>query len=230
MLSQVSNHTFIGKALSSTSVVLDLGANRGDFAHAIVNEFGCRCYAVEANPALCELIKPDSRIVLFNYAVASTSGVIPFYVSASNEASSIVKGSRPDVLRAIDVQAISLPDLLLLAGVECVDLIKFDIEGAEIEVLDSCSDEFLRGVAQLSIEFHDFCGLTNPAVVQRVVSRLQALGFFVIKIWRHAYGDTLFINRRLTPVSLSECVRARYITRNWWGLKRVIRRDIMRMR
>jgi hypothetical protein len=134
----------------------------------------------------------------------------------------------------IEVQAVSLQEFLQIARLNHVDLIKFDIEGSEIQVLESCSDEFLRRVPQLTIEFHDFLSLSNPsrtprAAVERAVYRLQKLGFFVVKMWRRAYGDTLFINRRLTSARLVECLAARYITRNWWGLKRIISRSMMGM-
>jgi FkbM family methyltransferase len=233
LLSQISGHTVWAKGLSSTSVVLDLGANLGRFSHGIVNQFQCRCYAVEANPALCQRIEPDPRIVVFNLAVASTSGTIPLYLSTSCVSSSILGGPQRNFMGTIEVQAVSLHELLQSAGLDHVDLIKFDIEGAEIQVLESCSDEFLRRVPQLTIEFHDFLGLNRPsrtprAVVERAVCRLQDLGFFAIKMWRRAYGDTLFINRRLTSASLVECLEARYITRNWWGLKRIISRNIYR--
>jgi len=227
LLSQISCHTFFGKDLSPESVVLDLGANLGSFSRAIADQFGCRCYAVEANPALCQQIWPDPRISVFNLAVAGTSGMTPFYLSASCEASSILTGIRREVVGTLEVRAESLQEFVQLARLERVDLIKIDIEGAEIGVLESCSDEFLSSVPQFTIEFHDFCGLVPRAVVERSVERLQDLGFFPIKIWRHAYGDTLFINRKLTSVTLPERLAARYVSRNWWGLKRVISRELL---
>ncbi len=225
-LSQISSHTFFAKDLTSTSVVLDLGANLGDFSSAIVKQYGCRCCAIEANPALCQKIKPNPRIEVHNLAVAGRSGPITLYLSASCDASSILTGGRRTVGKT-EVQAVSLDELFRLAGIDQVDLIKMDIEGAEIEVLESCSDELLSKVPQLTIEFHDFCGLTPRPAVERSVRRLRSLGFFPIKIWRGAYGDTLFINRKLSSVTFIECLLARYVTRNWWGLKRVVSREIL---
>jgi FkbM family methyltransferase len=146
LLSQIPEHTVWAKGLSSTSVVLDLGANLGRFSHGIINQYQCRCYAVEANPALCQRIDPDPRIVVFNLAVAGASGTIPFYLSTGSECSSILSGPRPDIMGTIEVQALSLHELFQVAGLDHVDLIKFDIEGAEIQVLESCSDEFLKRV------------------------------------------------------------------------------------
>jgi hypothetical protein len=46
-----------------------------------------------------------------------------------------------------------------------------DIEGAEIEVIDSLDDDLIEGVGQWTIEFHDFMGLTSVSDVERCVER-----------------------------------------------------------
>ena len=60
-------------------------------------------------------------------------------------------------------------------------MVKVDIEGSEIEVLDSCSDEFLKTIAQLTLELHDFTGQVSKAQPRVLEERLRRLGFFVIK-------------------------------------------------
>jgi hypothetical protein len=85
-------------------------------------------------------------------------------------------------------------------------------------------DELLRSISQLTIEFHDYQGITTLDVIERITKRLENLGFFSIRMWRHGYGDTLFVNRQLASVSYLECVLVKYVIRNQWGLKRVFSR------
>ena len=67
------------------------------------------------------------------------------------------------------VEAVSVPDLLLAFGWDRVDLLKMDIEGAELEVLSHGAEEWLARVGILAIEFHFqrigcwelFCRLTE---------------------------------------------------------------------
>lgn len=47
-LSNLKTHTIYSKILGSDSLVIDLGANVGQFSEAITREFNCRCYAIEA--------------------------------------------------------------------------------------------------------------------------------------------------------------------------------------
>jgi FkbM family methyltransferase len=223
LLRQLNGHTVLAAELSERSVVVDLGANIGRFSHEILDVFACRCHAVEANPALCDRLERHPLLSVYNFAIANRSGKIQLNLSSNLEASSVLRPS-DDLQESIAVPAITLADFFALAQLDRVDLIKFDIEGSEIDVLDSCSDQFLQSVPQLTIEFHDFLGLTPVSTVERVVGRLQDLGFFPIKIWRHAWGDTLFINRQLASATLVQLWYARFVTRNWWGLQRVVRR------
>ena len=148
----------------------------------------------------------------------------PFYISSNPEASSILTSTISEPKYAIEIDAFRLEEIINRIEVSSLDMIQFDIEGAEIEVLDSCSDDLLKSIGQLTIEFHDFIGMTSVATIERVIARLEALGFYTIKMWRHAYGDTLFINRKLTSAKHLELAWSRHITRNWWGLKRVTMR------
>lgn len=223
-LKQIEEHTVWPQALSPDSVVLDLGANLGNFSHGMVAQFNCRCYAAEPNPDMFKRIPHHPRLSAYNLAIAAKSGRVRLQVSGNPEASSILEIPASDLSGTVEVDAVSLEGFLKIAGVEHVDLVKFDIEGAEIAVLDSCSDELLAGIGQVTVEFHDFMNLTPVSTVHRVVRRLEGLGFWSIKMWRHAWGDTLFVNRRLTSANLLKLAWSRYATRNWWGLKRVVAR------
>jgi hypothetical protein len=64
------------------------------------------------------------------------------------------------------------------------------------------------------------------ATVKRVVGRLEGLGFYPIKMGRHAWGDTLFVNRRFRSANPFTLAWSRHVTRNWWGLKRIFRRAV----
>src|SRR5688572_21861845 len=70
LLNEINGHTLIGSELSDRSVVIDLGAHRGAFAHGVMNAFGCRCIAVEANPMLATEIPVHPRLSVHNLAIA----------------------------------------------------------------------------------------------------------------------------------------------------------------
>ena len=220
----IEDHTFLSNNLSPQSVVLDLGANRGRFSREIIKRFQCRCFAIEANPELCRAIDPQSPLTVRNLAMAGVSGLASLHIGSNCESSTIVGEARPSTIRTVEVRTATLEELVEQEGLDNIHLIKMDIEGAEIAMLDACSDEFLMRIPQMTIEFHDFQKLTPRPVVEKVIARLRKLGFFYISWWRNAYGDTLFINRRLCSASYAECLWAKYVVRNWRGLRRVAAR------
>jgi hypothetical protein len=63
--------------------------------------------------------------------------------------------------------------------------LKVDIEGDEIAMLAACPDEVINRIMQISIEFHDFCGITSKKDVDKTLVRLHQLGFglFACRAW-----------------------------------------------
>ena len=69
----------------------------------------------------------------------------------------------------------TLDDLVQNAGLERIDLLKMDIEGAEYPVLLSTAPETLARVRCLVLEYHEFeAAAWRPAML---VEHLQAQGF-----------------------------------------------------
>jgi FkbM family methyltransferase len=213
-------HTLAPQFLGSHSKVLDLGANYGMFARAVTKRFGCKCVAVEPSPEPFQSIVPTADICTMQIAVADKPGIMNFKISDNSLASSLDEGG------SIAVKVESLPNLVNKLGWDRVDLLKVDIEGSEIGMLSACEDDFLsKKIAQISIEFHDFCGITKPETVKDVIARFNKIGFASIRMSRIGHQDTLLINTKLLPsVSKFDIMIARFVTRNWFGFKRVIGR------
>jgi len=225
-LTQVNDHTFMRQLVSRDSIVIDLGANHGGFSHTMANNFKCKCIAIEPNPALCKTIKPHALITVKNVAVAATSGILPFHVCKNDEASSLIRTDNNDAIETIQVPSITLRALLAQLNIESVDLLKMDIEGAEIDVLNECPDDLLCRVKQITVEFHDFNGLISRESAVGVIDRLHQLGFHVFPMWMRSHGDTLFVNRSITKLGNFDRIWSRRVVRNWWWTKRFIKRKL----
>jgi len=227
MIETIHWHTLHPRYLSPESAVLDLGANHGQFAQAIADRFGCHCVAVEPSPGPFATIPITPLITKLPAAVGDKSGVMPFNVSSDSVASSLLDVATRT--NTIDVSVFSLPDLLDHLGWPRVDLLKVDIEGAEIGMLAACPDEVLGRVAQISIEFHDFCGITPAEDVCGTLERLHSLGFFSVRMSRVGHQDTWLFNRRLLDVGTLELLYIRHVVRNMKGLRRVLERQFKRV-
>jgi FkbM family methyltransferase len=226
MIETIHDHTVHPRYLGSQSHVLDLGANYGLFAKAVTARFGCRCIAVEPSPEPFAAIVETSLISKVQAAAASKSGRVPFHIAPDSVFSSLYRTS--EVIRVIEVPAISFPDLFDLVGVSPLDLLKMDIEGAEIELLNTCPPSVLQQIRQISVEFHDHCDLTPASEVRSTLARLHRLGFFSVRMSRNGHHDTWPINRNLCDISTAELKFIEYVAPTWMGIRRVARRQLKR--
>jgi FkbM family methyltransferase len=221
-------HTFHPRFINSDSVILDLGANLGRFSHSMIKRFGCRCYAVEASPDIYDRIEPNNLLHTFNFAVCNTNGIVRFNISENSEGSSIIYSNGVRFIRHIEIRGKHLEGFVNEIGLSRIDLLKFDIEGAEIKVIDSCSDDFFKNkVSQMTIEFHDFCDITKTQEIKRIFSRFNEIGFFSVRMSKNSYQDTFFLNQKLCYISPLECLWLRYFVRNWTGLMRILNRTFL---
>ncbi len=193
----IRGHTFYSKKLLPTSTVVDLGANLGEFSKRIAMKYGCKIIAVEASPELFEEINETPLIRKFNYAVAGSDGFVTFYESRHTSAGNIIGPKSNSTGNTFEVESRKLSSLIAELGLKEIDLLKIDIEGAEIQLFDNIKDYDLMCIKQLSIEFHDSVSIPNVSTedVQRVINKLKSSGFYGIALGNKNV-DWLFINKK----------------------------------
>jgi FkbM family methyltransferase len=139
--------------------VFDLGANIGIFSVQQALR-GTRVYAFEPNPAcharLSKTITENalsSRVSLFNCAVGAGQGTAILQVGRSTLGGTI----RADLLgargSALPVRVTSLDRIVPPLGIARIDLLKMDVEGAEVDVLVG-AQRTLALVNRIVLEYH----------------------------------------------------------------------------
>jgi FkbM family methyltransferase len=195
-LSRIREHTFVSQLLAPTSLVVDLGMNRGHFADQIQAQFGCRVVGAEPNPLLRKAIKEHPQRHTFGTAIGEKPGELPFFISADDdEASSLNTRSNGEYATSVQVNVETLDQFLRRHDALQAELIKVDIEGAELPVLEKLDLSLLDDVAQLSVEFHVFLDPTIRPRIVNLISRFEAHGYQVID-FSTSYMDVLFVNSR----------------------------------
>ena len=218
----ICNHSFLPRFVDSGSVVVDLGANRGEFSHAIMQRFGCRVVAVEPVEALFQVIERDPRLELLPLAVGASNPMIAMTVFQGRCASALGPLVSDEPLTTQPVEMVTLAELRRRTGVGQIDLLKMDIEGAETELLEACSDEDLQSVMQMTVEFHEFLYPEQAEAVARIKHRMRGLGFWVLP-FSLDNTDVLFLNRK-TGVGPVELAFLRSFVRYGKGIARRTRR------
>jgi len=178
----VINEVFVQeiyKANVKNKVVIDVGAYRGESAIYFALQGAKKVIALEPDEenyilALMNVKEIEDRVVLLNKAIADKEGVINLYrYSYPSDLGSTDPSNMPNVIDKLivkQVEAITLNQVIEMAGEERIGLLKLDCEGCEYYVLNSFSNfDIIDGII---LEYHND--------VQNLPSLLKDHGFEIV--------------------------------------------------
>lgn len=151
--------------LGPGGVFYDIGANLGFFsllgAHLVGVDQG-RVYAFEAAPDNARAIRGNvelngiSNVTVIDKAVSSHSGTGRLQIVDDQSWSKLEEyGQHPYTERTIDVELVAIDDLLREGQLAPPTVVKIDVEGAEIAVLDGMRETLKRHRPAVICELHD---------------------------------------------------------------------------
>lgn len=159
--------------------VIDIGAHIGRYTITSSKQVGKtgKVVAIEADPANFQLLKRNialnnlTNVLPLNYAVFSTRTRMKLYEqSASAKYNSLMLARAAESKNYVEVNADTLDNILKQNGVNQVNWIKIDVEGAEFEVLKG-STEMLSGEnVSLFVEIHN---IEDPRHYDHIVDFLK---------------------------------------------------------
>lgn len=167
--------------------VVDIGVNHGQFLHLASRLWpAARIVGVEPNAELAAkaagLYRDDSRVQIESCAVGAENGEIDLFVTANDQNSSIHAPSaafhddRADD-GVVRTEAVPLKRLdTLLEGIDGPMLMKIDVQGAELEVLQGAGDR-LEDVSVIIIESPFEAAYEGAAGFDEIYRFLTARGF-----------------------------------------------------
>ena len=219
-------HTFLLDIIRPKGTIFDFGLNYGGFSNMAAGL--CEhVFAFEPNPFWSRErgngIALPRNVTIVPKAIAAKSGTYTFYLEPEGGTNSSLHkehtGTRLD--EAVTVDAITLGDALALQTMTRIELIKVNIEGEKVPVLQTAPAEALRRAAQLSVEFEPY---HSEEVIRSVIQRMESLGFWTVKFsWRN-YGDVLFVNLGLEPLSPVQRANIVLVHKYGRGILRVLSR------
>jgi FkbM family methyltransferase len=213
-------HSFFGSLLPQPAIVADFGAPRGEFLAAFTSEHPVsRALLIEADPALAESLKKtfgNEADVVHAAAVAENKqGTVTFTRSIEPESSSIFRewSAAHGIAEQVTVSSLDFSDAVKRSGGR-LDLIKMDVEGAEIGTLESASTSDLVSCGQLTVEFHDKRPPFTRRDVDHVCRRMRAEGYVIVMANWPKLDDVLFVNLKSVPAAKRIAIRCRVVVAN----------------
>ena len=179
--------------------IIDAGANIGLSSIWYSTRYpNARIVAVEAERANYELmvrnLAPFPNVTPLHAALWSHRGVLAVEDTGMGAwAFQTAELDRDAVGSVRSVESLTIADILEGYGLDRVDLLKIDIEGAEREVFsDPGSSDWINCVDAIAIELHD---RFRPGCSRVFFARVGELTFETTR------GDTTFVARRKDPPS-----------------------------
>lgn len=176
-----------------SGVIVDVGAHLGSFSlYSVFKRKAKRVVSCEPCPDNLKMLRMnvksnrlDDVITVVPKAVSGKHELRTFYLSNSNTGGNSLFGDanwlQGDIGSTFQVECLTLKEVLDDNGIDQVDFLKLDCEGAEIDILQNIDEHTSDRVNMIGMEFHNY-----PR--EWFVSRLQELGFSVFpskKPWRN---------------------------------------------
>ena len=224
-LAELCGHTFYLPALGPDSVVLDLGASTAAFSVGVNELSGCFCYCVEAAPKNFKAIEETAQIKKFFAAMCGSNKPVYLYIIEDEfHWGSLVAPAGFKVEERHEVPGKTLECLIHEMKLEKIDLLKVDIEGAEIDMFDATSDATLRKIYQITVEFHDFINPGQREDVRRQIRRFEQLGFDCVVMTHNNHGDVWMVNRQAMGLNVFKFIFFKSVIKYTRGIRRIFSR------
>ncbi len=138
-------------------VALDLGAYVGGWSKRMAERYGCTIYAFEPSPG------PAAKAAADLEAFPKVT-VLPFALGAADHTAQLARDGPGSSLFGgkgqyghVEVHVRDIVEVLDELGIERVDVLKVNIEGAEYDLLDRLAEaRWFPRVRTLSVQFHEW--------------------------------------------------------------------------
>jgi FkbM family methyltransferase len=182
---------------------IDVGAHHGETTLGYAQENpGLTVYAFEPNlRAAVSVMGRAQNFIVIPMAVAQTNGSADFYVNEYEQASSLlpmreegrqswVGGEALKTTATVKVPTIRLDTFIAMMGIQRVDFLKVDTQGADLEVLKSVGSK-LNLVEKITLEVAVTSEplYSGAASKEEVLSFLNAVGFSLVHIEGQGSGQ-----------------------------------------
>jgi FkbM family methyltransferase len=200
------------RAVSPGDVIVDVGAFLGYFALLAVNAASrARAYAFEPDPRdfpwLSHNIEANGlgdRVQALSTALSDRPGWVTLYLAQEDQTQSSVY-PLTNHGRSVQVEAVTLDAFL---GDTVPDIVKIDVEGAELQALEGMTRSIQRGRPLLFVEWNPRALIRAGAQPEILLRRLEELGYRIelIDEDRRRVMDPVFpdgktyVNLRCVPI------------------------------
>lgn len=184
--------------------VVDIGANVGLWTEYIRNIADVnRVFMIEPNHVALQILNNSfgntSGMTIVDSAMSDVNGELEFFVNEENSTVSSMmnehKHGGGNFNISYKVNSITFDTFVKKFGIEYIDLMKVDIEGAEYGLFDSMDRSHFDKVQNILSEYHLNDSKTLDRDVSNLIKRFEEFGFNCDLNIMHSTGGFIFATR-----------------------------------
>ncbi|MCZ2157345.1 MAG: FkbM family methyltransferase [Bryobacterales bacterium] len=165
-------------------VVLDCGAHVGTFTHFALARGAGKVISIEPSPRNVECLRrnfaaeiAEGRVVVYPKGVWNKDDVMTLEQVDDNSAADTVVMHQPGAHKGVEASLTTIDKLVAELGLERVDFIKMDIEGAEAPALEGAASTLKRWKPRMALAAYHKPddGAVLPATVDRLADGYRHL-------------------------------------------------------
>ena len=137
------------------------------------------------------------------WPIAEPAGVAKLRIDDDSEASRLVLNGDDPKEGIVEVPCAPLRAYLADNAIAAADLLKIDIEGAELAIFEGEDFDVLPRMKQISVEFHAFLYPEQRPRVKNIISKMNKSGFYSID-FSATWKDVLFVNKSMISIGFWE--------------------------
>jgi FkbM family methyltransferase len=167
-----------GFEIREGDVAVDVGANVGAWSVYAARRTRGRVIAIEPFASNVEYLARNcaangcANVEIVEAALGDKDGPVELYVSEKGVAHQLFRETNVGTLeRSVQVTGVSLPRLMEQRGIERIDFLKLNCEGAEGLILGSLPPALFERIDRIALQFHDYASPLDHAELQALLER-----------------------------------------------------------
>jgi FkbM family methyltransferase len=183
------------------NTIFDVGAYWGFIGIKYLKIFpNAKIYCFEPYPnsyqGLIKNSKEHPNLIPYNYGVSDVNSKIKFYANKFDQTNSILQPDRSysfvddltNTVEQIEIESVTLDTFCNINNITEIDILKIDVQGAELKVLEGAS-QLLRTqkikLIQLEVNIGRF--YKNQSSFDNIIALLQRNGYFLYNMYNFNY-------------------------------------------
>lgn len=211
---------FLDRMGVTQPVIFDVGAHKGETVLRYKNSFpGSSIYCFEPFPGNANIVKSrfssEPSVHVFEMAVSDAVGSRRFYINENDATNSLLprtKAGRRYFSKAaaekikLDVETITIDEVMKLNNLNNIDILKFDIQGGELMALQGAENALMQqNVSLIYTEALFVPHYENNPLLRELWNSLEQYGYTLFDIYdmyratngQLRFADAIFVSKEV---------------------------------